>query len=205
MKNSTIIAVSPHPDDCEIGCFATLYKRFMQWFKIVHILVTDWKNWADNVNRVSESQKCFEMFGDQCDYAYLWRYDDWIVPFDSYMIKLLEAYNHYEPFEVYLPSLNDTHQDHQAVAKAGLVAFRDCPNILFYQTPSSTRQFLPTVFEEVSTVFHHKVEAVKMHESQKNKTYMADQAIRWLAEFNGFNIRKPWLLFEAFELYRSIK
>lgn len=66
---------------------------------------------------------------------------------------------------IYTHSINDSHQDHVAVARGTLGAARHCPTVLCYDAPSSIG-FQGSVFVDISATIDKKVEALRCHASQ---------------------------------------
>ena len=105
---------------------------------------------------------------------------------------------------IFIPSRHDTHQDHRAVHHAAIVAWRLVNHIYVYQSPSSTIDFRPTYYVDITDFMDLKISAVKFHSSQNTKTYMAERAVKGLAEYRAFDIFRNEKCFEAFEVFRSV-
>jgi LmbE family N-acetylglucosaminyl deacetylase len=91
----------------------------------------------------------------------------------------MEKYiNQIQPDIVFIPSANDTHQDHRAVYRAAVVATRYIREVYIYQSPSTTTDFKPTVYVDITDYIDKKIEAVRVHTSQSAKIYMADRVVR---------------------------
>jgi LmbE family N-acetylglucosaminyl deacetylase len=121
-------------------------------------------------------------------------------------ISVIEEYiNNISPDIVFIPSQNDTHQDHRAVHLASLVATRNTPEVYIYQSPSTTKDFMPVAYFDITEFMDTKIKAVRIHTSQSDKIYMADRAIKGLAEYRAFDILKNDYFFEAFEVHKIIK
>jgi LmbE family N-acetylglucosaminyl deacetylase len=61
------------------------------------------------------------------------------------------------------------------------------------------------LYFDISKYIDTKLEAVRIHTSQSWKIYMADRAVKWLAEYRAFDVLKNNKYMEAFEVYRIIK
>ena len=115
------------------------------------------------------------------------------------MIKLRKQI---QPHLIFVPSLNDTHQDHQVVAQEGLRAFKR-HSILGYEEPWNN-----VIFESRSFVtlekrhIEKKVKALKCYESQRHRTYLSERAIWGMAELRGTQLEGGYA--EAFEVLRWI-
>lgn len=103
---------------------------------------------------------------------------------------------------VFMPSLNDIHQDHTTVANEGLRAFKDT-SILGYELIWNNLTFNTTSFVKLE-VRHvrKKVEALKEYKSQKGRDYIAEDFIFSLARARGVQIGYQYA--EAFEVIRWI-
>ena len=107
-----------------------------------------------------------------------------------------------DPDLVFVPSLNDIHQDHQVVAAEGLRAFKR-HSILGYEEPWNniifeSRCFIPLEKRHVE----RKIEALKHYESQKHRNYLTEAAIWGIAELRGTQLEGGYA--EAFEVLRWI-
>jgi LmbE family N-acetylglucosaminyl deacetylase len=97
---------------------------------------------------------------------------------------------------------HDRHQDHRAVYEASVVACRQVPQLLGYETPSSYPNFMPTVFEAIGDELEAKIAALKCHGSQGERLYMQQEKIRSAANFRGAQVdRGPC---EGFVPYKMI-
>jgi LmbE family N-acetylglucosaminyl deacetylase len=103
---------------------------------------------------------------------------------------------------VFMPSLNDIHQDHNTVAKEGLRAFKDT-TILGYELIWNNLTFNTTSFvklEERHVAKKHL--ALKEYKSQDGRNYMSKDFIYSLGKTRGVQIGAEYA--EAFEVIRWI-
>ncbi|MEI8091661.1 MAG: PIG-L family deacetylase, partial [bacterium] len=81
-------------------------------------------------------------------------------------IAVIEKYvKKIQPDMVFVPSMHDIHQDHRAVHKAAMVAVRLVKEIFVYKSPSTTYDFKPNYYVDITKYINKKVEAVKIHSS----------------------------------------
>jgi LmbE family N-acetylglucosaminyl deacetylase len=59
-----------------------------------------------------------------------------------------------------------------------MVAARLINEIYIYQAPSTTLNFKPTIYFDISKYIDTKIKAVKIHSTQGEKVYMAERAIQ---------------------------
>lgn len=103
---------------------------------------------------------------------------------------------------VFMPSLNDIHQDHTTVANEGLRAFKDT-SILGYELIWNNLTFNTTSFVKLEVMHvRRKVEAIKEYRSQKDRDYISEEFIFSLARARGVQIGCQYA--EAFEVIRWI-
>jgi LmbE family N-acetylglucosaminyl deacetylase len=107
-----------------------------------------------------------------------------------------------KPDLVFMPSLNDIHQDHYVIANEGLRAFKFC-SILAYEMPWNNLTFNTSSFvilneEQISK----KVSALKEYKSQEHRPYCNEEFIRSLARTRGVQINSKYA--ETFDVVRWI-
>jgi len=77
--------------------------------------------------------------------------------------------------------------------------------VLFYEIPTTKRDFHPNVFYDVTDYFDLKEKGLRCHKSQREKPYLNLTAIRGLAEYRTYQCDLNGRLVEAFCLYRVIE
>jgi LmbE family N-acetylglucosaminyl deacetylase len=197
-----ILAIGPHPDDVELGCFGALAKYKAEGSKIAHFVATCGGVGGEEQKRRDEAMESAKIIDAK---VYFGELPDTAIPEAHPTIGMIEAViKEFQPTCIIVNSPNDTHQDHRAVAKATISAGRFVPLILYYQTPSSGRQFTPNVFVDITETIDEKMKAVKLHKSQGENVYMADRAVRGLADFMALQVYQGGKYVEGFELYQMI-
>lgn len=198
-----VLAIGPHPDDIELWCFGTMCRLANEWYEIYFLVLSRWEWWSNGIDRTEEARasshllNCTLYIEDLPD-RYMTHGQDTISVIEKYVAQI-------SPDIVFIPSGNDVHQDHRAVFQASLVAVRMINEVYVYQSPSTTTNFHPTAYFDITDYIKTKIQAVRIHSSQGWKVYMADRAIEWLAEYRAFDIFRNDRFMEAFELIRIIK
>ena len=100
------------------------------------------------------------------------------------------------PTHVYTHSLEDTHQDHRAVHAASLVAARRVPNVYCYQTPSSTVEFKPNRFVDITALHRQKIDLIGAYKSQVDRMESIQPDVilstaRYWGRFAGYVLAEP--------------
>ena len=203
-----ILVVAPHTDDAEFGCGGTMSKMVQS---DLNVFVATFSACEKSVPRkypskilIKEFQNACKILGIKKENTFLFEYD--VRIFNEYrqsilqdLIGLREKIN---PDLIFLPSLNDIHQDHQTITREGLRAFK-FSSILGYEMPWNN--FL---FESSSFVFleekniSDKIHALKEYKSQSKRPYANEEFIRSLARTRGVQINTYYA--EAFQVIRWI-
>lgn len=199
---SRILAIGPHPDDIELGCYGAITKFKKMGSEVQFLVLTSGGIGGSKKTREAEAKKSAGLIGAKISFANL--PDTKVSDGFETISKIEKLVKDFKPTAVFINSKDDTHQDHRNAAKAAISACRFVPAVLFYQTPSSNRSFNPTFYINITEVADKKIEAVKIHKSQGENVYMADSAVKGLAQFLGFQIYQGGELYEAFELHQII-
>ncbi len=198
-----IIAIGAHPDDIELGCGGMLRKHVINNDEIYYIVMSLGEKSGDKNKRKSETLEAARMIG-ACKVNFLYLPDTMIMH-DGKTVGLLDKHiEEIEPEIIYVHSPKDYHQDHENTAKSVLSSARNMKtSIFFYETPSTTIEFRPVAYQDVSEVFEYKLKCIDQYISQKNKDYMEKEAIVGLAKTRGFTMGVRYA--EAFEVGRLFK
>lgn len=195
-----ILAIGAHPDDIELGCFGMLASRKSD----VHILVvTNGDVGGDTLKRVSEAQASASIIDAKIYFGGL---VDTKISDGPETINLIERYiKEIKPDVVFVNSPHDTHQDHRNLARAVVSATRYGPNkVYFYETPTSTQDFHPSVYYDITDVIDIKCRAVACHNTQNNKPYMSEDTIKGLSKYRAVKINMFSRYVEPYEPHKVI-
>ena len=104
------------------------------------------------------------------------------------------------PDLVFMPSLNDVHQDHSTIAREGLRAFKNS-TILSYELIWNNIVFNATSFVRLSEKqLNQKVKSLAMYRSQRFRAYMNREFVFSLARTRGIQFGCQYC--ECFEVVR---
>jgi LmbE family N-acetylglucosaminyl deacetylase len=206
--SKTILVLAPHTDDGEFGCGGTIAKYVAEGARVIYaafsaaeqsvlphlprdILRTEVKLATARLGVRDEDCLVFDFE--------VRRFPELRQPILDRMIALNRDY---APDMVFLPSANDTHQDHQTIALEGFRAFKRT-TMLGYEVPWNNLDFRTSCFVEL-TESHvaTKIAAVEQYQSQRHRSYASSEFIRSLAMTRGVQIGKRYA--EAFEVVRWV-
>ncbi len=198
-----ILAIGPHPDDIELGCFGTM-ARLKNEGNVIHFLIlTRGEGGAVNCDRIKEAEESAALIKAK---LFIENLPDRFISDGWETISIVEKYiEQIKPSQVFIPTASDTHQDHRATFNASLVACRPVKEIYAYETPSTSRNFTPNIFVDITKFIDIKMKAIKIHISQGGKGYMADRAIKGLAEYRAFDIFLNDRYVEGFDAIKVVK
>jgi len=204
----TILVLAPHTDDGEFGCGASICKWVREGRNVLYIAFSSAeksvpKGMPKDILK-KEVIKATEALGISPNNLVLLDYQ--VREFPSYrqeiledMIRLRDKFN---PELVLLPSIMDTHQDHQTIAQEGFRAFKKI-SMIGYEMPYNNLSFTTNLFVKLGKEHvDQKVNALKCYESQQNRIYATEDFIRGLARVRGTQIGVEYA--EVFEVIRWI-
>ncbi|MFH1201744.1 MAG: PIG-L deacetylase family protein [Candidatus Omnitrophota bacterium] len=186
-----ILAIGAHPDDIEFGCGGTLLKYAKKNCSIYMLVLTEGEVGSDAQFRRKEQEA-------SCGFLKVKRlfwggFPDTKITVSRDLIQIIEGVmNQTNPDLILFNYSNDIHQDHRALAQAAISASRYIKNVLFYEVPT-TQDFQPDVFADIGDVLEEKLELLKIHHSQVDKTRVPGLSIiesaTSCANFRGFQGR----------------
>lgn len=206
--SKTILVLAPHTDDGEFGCGGTIAKHIARGDRVVYAAFS-----AAEQSVLPHLPRDILRTEVRLATARLGVKDEDCLVFDfevrrfpelrqSILDKMIALNRDYAPDIVFLPSVNDTHQDHQTIALEGFRAFKRT-TMLGYEVPWNNLDFRTSCFVELSDDdLESKVSAVQMYASQQHRTYASVEFIRSLAMTRGVQIGKRYA--EAFEVVRWV-
>ncbi len=205
MKKLNILAIGAHPDDIEIGCGGTLLKYAKAGHNINILVFTDGSFGGNPDIRRQEQKEAVEFMGARQLFWGNFR-DTELVNSRELIVKIEEVIADVRPDIAFLNYHEDIHQDHRSASKAGISATRYIKEVLFFEVPT-TQHFEPDIFVNIEDVLNKKLELLKRHGSQVDKTKVENLTIlesaQSCANFRGFQGRVKYA--EGFKALRVLK
>ena len=193
-QQKRVLAIGAHPDDVEIGCGGALAKHHTD-YDVLHILTLSRGAAGGDVNiRAVEAHNAAALVGARLEMANL---RDTYITDGAETISIIEAaIRELHATHVYTHSIEDTHQDHRAVHAASLVAARGVPNVYCYQTPSSTVEFKPHRFVDITHYIEQKIHLIGAYKSQIDRMESLQPDVilstaRYWGRFAGYVLAEP--------------
>ncbi|VVB77860.1 Diacetylchitobiose deacetylase [uncultured archaeon] len=199
-----ILAIGAHPDDVELGCGGTISKHLLIGDVVYVLILTNGEKGNHDLNK----QECFnslEKLGINRSNVLFGNFSDGFVVSDQKLIDFMEKkINELNIERVYCHYPYDRHQDHRNSSTAASSAARKIPTLLLYQGPSTSVDFEPHYFIDISPeMLSKKINALSCYESQTKKNIINLEWVRSLAVINGMRVYTKYA--EAFALNHMVE
>ncbi len=203
-----ILVLSPHTDDGELGCGASISKWIEQGQEVFYLAFSAAeesvpKGYPKDILR-KEVLAATAQLGIRAENSDVLSYPvRRFVEFRQTILdELIRVRTEIHPDLVLLPSKHDIHQDHQVISAEGIRAFK-FHSILSYELPWNCIEFTNTCYVPV-TVKHmdDKLRALQCYETQQLRSYFRKEFIYSLSTMRGTQINSEFA--ECFEIIRWI-
>jgi len=206
--SKTVLVLAPHTDDGEFGCGGTIAKYVGEGARVIYAAFS-----AAEQSVLPHLPRDILRTEVRLATAALGIRDEDCLVFDfevrrfpelrqQILDRMIALNRDYAPEMVFLPSANDTHQDHQTIALEGFRAFKRT-TMLGYEVPWNNLDFRTSCFVELTeSDVAMKIAAVEKYQSQQHRSYASSEFIRSLAMTRGVQIGKRYA--EAFEVVRWV-
>jgi LmbE family N-acetylglucosaminyl deacetylase len=210
MINKTQIALvlAPHTDDGEFGCGGTIARLIREGVEVHYIAFSACEQsvlpqFPSDI-LITEVKEATEVLGIKNENLHLLKYEVRTFSYNRQAIldDLITFRNTICPDLVFIPSVNDIHQDHATIASEAVRAFKFC-NILCYEMPWNNFNFATTSYIGLDEEYlDRKIQALKKYKSQEHRPYANEEFVRSLARVRGVQIGEKNA--EVFEVIRLI-
>jgi len=210
-----LLCLSPHPDDTEFGCGATLH-RLRGQVEVRVLVFSDRARTRGEKHNDRDQLAAAQRLGIPAANV---RFVDQLgigaqrlpVRFfgteesrDRIRLILAHAVKEFDPDAIMTPALSETMQDHQAVTEEVLRVQRGRAAILGYETPKHNRLMNAACFVRVgATDIRAKAEAVNCFTEFTNRYYFEERMLDALARVRAMDAGYDGLA-EAFAVYRLV-
>ena len=207
IKNALVLA--PHTDDGEFGCGGTI-SRLVSQGVTVHYIAFSWceesvpQGFPKDILK-SEVKNATSVLGIKPENLHILDYK--VRYFTANRQEILEDLivfrKKINPDLVFIPSINDVHQDHMTIATEAVRAFKN-RNILSYELPWNNFKFsMDYFFKLTEDEILIKLKALSEYNSQiAIRGYASEDFIKGLAKVRGTQVGIEYS--EVFEVVRLI-
>jgi LmbE family N-acetylglucosaminyl deacetylase len=208
MKANKVLILAPHTDDAELGCGATISRLIGEGYEVYTAAFSACKQsvkpeFPEDILE-TELRRASGVLGINSDNLRLFEYPVRTFNFHRQEIldDIIKLRDEIKPDLVFIPSLNDIHQDHQTLAQEAVRVFK-FSTLLCYELPWNNFDFRTTLFYRLEERHvEEKIRALACYKSQAHREYMKPEFIRSLAKVRGVQAGVP--LAEVFEVVRMV-
>lgn len=203
-----ILVLAPHTDDGEFGCGGTIAKLIEEGSEVYYAAFSACQQsvlpqFPSDI-LITEVKAATKVLGVKPENLILFDYDVRTFGYHRQAIldDLIKMRTDIQPDLIFMPDLNDIHQDHATIATEGLRAFKFA-SILSYELPWNNLTFTTSSFVHLEE--HHvqtKVQALQEYKSQAHRSYSDEEFLRSVARTRGVQIGTKYA--EAFTVVRWI-
>jgi len=203
-----ILILAPHTDDGEFGCGGSIARFLNQGIEVYYAAFSSAEisvpaEFPRNILEV-EVKAATAVLGIKPENLILYGHKvrHLAEKRQDILEELVKLNKTLEPDLVFMPSLNDLHQDHTTIAQEGLRAFKKT-SILGYELMWNNLSFTTDCFISIDeNELNVKLNALDCYNSQKGRNYASKDFIRSLAVARGVQIGVKYA--EAFEVIRLV-
>jgi N-acetylglucosamine malate deacetylase 1 len=202
------LVLAPHTDDGEFGCGGTINRLLENGCEVAYIAFSSCRQsvppqFPEDI-LITEVKEATAVLGIKPENLSIFDYDVRVFNYSRQPIldDLIKLRKDIQPDIVFMPSVNDVHQDHSTIANEGLRAFK-WSSIFCYELPWNNFSFNNQCF--ISLAERHvvaKISALAKYESQTFRNYAGEDFIKSLASVRG--VQSGNLFAEVFEVVRLI-
>ncbi|MBC8300208.1 MAG: PIG-L family deacetylase [Pelagibacterales bacterium] len=207
-NKNKILILAPHTDDGELGCGGSIAKFIEEGKKVYYAAFSTAEESVDskfpkNILEI-EVKKATQKLGIKKKNLFIFKNEVRKLNYvrQDILEELILLKKNINPDMIFMPTINDIHQDHHTIAMEGLRAFKD-RTILGYELIWNNISFNTTAFITLNkNHIQLKVNALQEYKSQKNRAYMSPEFIFSLARTRGVQIGEKYA--ECFEIIRWV-
>lgn len=186
---AVVLAIGAHPDDVELGCGGSLLRFHAAGSKVnaaVFSRCEDETPTEPNLRR-DEFMAAARDLG--LDKSLVFEFPNRQLPEHRFaiMAEMEKLQLDVAPDLVFIPFLDDPHQDHEIVAKAAIRTFRRRETVLQYEILRyGSHTFTPSLFIDIGATLERKVAVLRHYTSQfQRRAYFDEESFRSLARTRG--------------------
>jgi LmbE family N-acetylglucosaminyl deacetylase len=209
----TILAISPHTDDVELSCGGSVAELTAHGCRVYYVALSDCQD------TLVDSRFPFDTLAKECksalkilgvkhkDISIFQHKNKFYCEEPRKIFETLEKLRDaIKPDLVFIPDVNQTHQDHKVVAEQAISVFRRKTSILSYEQPWNDLRFTPNYFIKLSDKsLSLKMKSIKEYKTQAafKRGYLTREFICGLAATRGTQIDAQYA--EGFKVVKLIE
>lgn len=203
-----VLILAPHTDDGELGAGGTIAKLIANGSDVYYAAFSTAEEsvpapYPKDILR-TEVKDATKKLGIKNENLMIFNYQVRKLSYHRQEIleDLMDLKRKIKPDLVFMPIIEDIHQDHSTVAQEGLRAFKNT-TLLGYELIWNNLSFKTSCFVDIDkSMVEKKCDSLREYKSQSHRDYMNSEFIFSLAKARGVQIGV--LYAEAFDVIRLI-
>ena len=204
----TVLILAPHTDDGEFGCGGTIARLIEEGSIVIYAAFSPCRASvpAGQPEDILEQEmmKSMDYYNIPNNYRVLFDYP--VRHFQEHRQEILDEMiklnRRFKPDLVFMPSIQDIHQDHRTVAEEAMRAFKRT-SLLGYEVPWNNYSFNNQAYVKLTEEhIQKKIGAIACYETQKMRNYADPSFTKGLAITHGVQVNCTYA--EVFEVVRWI-
>lgn len=194
-KARTVLAIGAFPGDADAGCGGTLMKYALGGDQ-VHVLVLSLgAPGSEADDKTIATERACKVMGVEPHFPTDNAHE--IPDLDSALMRIQDALDKLKPEIIFAPSLNDVRESRKHAHTAAEIAVKDSASLLCYQAATTTLDFRPSLFEDISDFLDQKMAALTYYLPQvQGRPHLdpdlARAAARYWGRFLGYAEVEPF-------------
>jgi CheY-like chemotaxis protein len=195
VKSKTILAIGAFPGDVDAGCGGTLMKYALRGDKTHILILSLGAPGPEGEDRTLAPQRACKIMGAEVHFPP----DDGqeIPDLDTAILRVQDAINELQPEIIFAPSMNDVRESRKHAHTAAEIAVREPASLLCYQAATTTLDFRPSLFEDISDFLDQKMATLTHYLPQVQGRPHLDPdlsraAARYWGRFLGYGEVEPF-------------
>jgi len=188
-EGEVVLALGAHPDDIELGCAGLILKLKASGARVYGLTFTRGEKGTDRAGqRELETRKATAFLG--LDGHEVLDFPDTGLQEKIPLLKraIEEKIKEIGATMVLTHTDVDVHGDHRAVAAATREAARSVRTVLSYEDVSTSDQFTPNFYVDITHYIDDHLRACAFHKTQEHRSYMDPHVIQGRAAHRGMQI-----------------
>ena len=188
-EGEVVLALGAHPDDIELGCAGLILKLKASGARVYGLTFTRGEKGTDRAGqRELETRKATAFLG--LDGHEVLDFPDTGLQEKIPLLKraIEEKIKEIGATMVLTHTGVDVHGDHRAVAAATREAARSVRTVLSYEDVSTSDQFTPNFYVDITHYIDDHLRACAFHKTQEHRSYMDPHVIQGRAAHRGMQI-----------------
>jgi LmbE family N-acetylglucosaminyl deacetylase len=200
------LVLAPHTDDGEFGCGGTISKLVENGCEVHYAAFSSCRQsvppqFPPDI-LITEVKAATKVLGVKPEHLTIFDYDVRMFNYrrQDILDDMLRLKKQIQPDLVFMPSVNDVHQDHQTITNEGLRAYKGT-TILCYELMWNNNNFNTACYVALDEKHvDAKIEAINRYESQGHRPYSDVDFLKGQARVRGVQSGNKYA--EAFEIIR---